>query len=327
MRPDRDEFIKIQSQHIVPGMEYNFGKLTTKDVDSLGEPYDFDSIMHYAPNAFSINEYDSKKSTIQAKPGKNGQIPTFSYPKLLSPSDIRQTNKLYKCPECGRTFHDQVATFTSPNYPAKSDKPFRCEWRISVKQGEKIKLNIFYLEIFDSTNCKDNCIEIRDGYWHKSPLMGRYCGVNTNIKTMFFMSRGNHMTINYVSNSLGHRGFAIRYESFHDDVIPLKEATVAPVTEMSGPFRHVCLAKCGCFINEVMTSSTNFDWTGDIQTWLKHFDWLHRSNCDIHCDCDPNKLGPIPVVKPILPGLNGPAVNPNTSNGSVKNPNDQNESN
>lgn len=55
MRFDRDEFIKIQSEYIQNGFEFAFRKLTTKDVNSLGEPYDFDSIMHYRPESFSIN--------------------------------------------------------------------------------------------------------------------------------------------------------------------------------------------------------------------------------------------------------------------------------
>lgn len=35
------------------GQEYNFLKMEPGEVNSLGEPYDFDSIMHYARNTFS----------------------------------------------------------------------------------------------------------------------------------------------------------------------------------------------------------------------------------------------------------------------------------
>lgn len=35
------------------GQEYNFNKLTSEEVNSLGLSYDFDSIMHYARNTFS----------------------------------------------------------------------------------------------------------------------------------------------------------------------------------------------------------------------------------------------------------------------------------
>lgn len=35
------------------GQEYNFLKMEPDEVDSLGEVYDFGSIMHYARNTFS----------------------------------------------------------------------------------------------------------------------------------------------------------------------------------------------------------------------------------------------------------------------------------
>jgi len=38
---------------LFPGQEYNFNKLTGEEVNSLGLPYDYDSIMHYARNTFS----------------------------------------------------------------------------------------------------------------------------------------------------------------------------------------------------------------------------------------------------------------------------------
>ncbi|OQR74359.1 tolloid protein 1-like [Tropilaelaps mercedesae] len=52
-RPDRDNHVHIIDKNIMQGQEYNFNKLTEEDVNSLGLPYDFDSIMHYARNTFS----------------------------------------------------------------------------------------------------------------------------------------------------------------------------------------------------------------------------------------------------------------------------------
>ncbi|KAF3850749.1 hypothetical protein F7725_012521 [Dissostichus mawsoni] len=52
-RPDRDEHVSIIRDNIQPGQEYNFLKMEPGEVDSLGEVYDFDSIMHYARNTFS----------------------------------------------------------------------------------------------------------------------------------------------------------------------------------------------------------------------------------------------------------------------------------
>ena len=38
---------------VFTGQEYNFLKMEVQEVESLGETYDFDSIMHYARNTFS----------------------------------------------------------------------------------------------------------------------------------------------------------------------------------------------------------------------------------------------------------------------------------
>uniref|UniRef100_A0ACB8EX00 Bone morphogenetic protein 1 n=1 Tax=Sphaerodactylus townsendi TaxID=933632 RepID=A0ACB8EX00_9SAUR len=52
-RPDRDAHVSIYRENIQPGQEYNFLKMEPEEVESLGETYDFDSIMHYARNTFS----------------------------------------------------------------------------------------------------------------------------------------------------------------------------------------------------------------------------------------------------------------------------------
>lgn len=50
---DRENHVVIEKSNIMPGQEYNFNKLTEEEVNSLGQPYDYDSIMHYARNTFS----------------------------------------------------------------------------------------------------------------------------------------------------------------------------------------------------------------------------------------------------------------------------------
>jgi len=41
------------------GQGYNFNKMPDNEVNSLGEEYDYESIMHYARNTFSVGEYRS----------------------------------------------------------------------------------------------------------------------------------------------------------------------------------------------------------------------------------------------------------------------------
>ena len=91
-RPDRDKYIIIHSQNIDQGKFHNFRKYSTNDIDSLGVPYDFSSVMHYHKYAFTING----SVTISSK---EKDIPFGGAPEL-SPLDIKQINLLYK-DQCG----------------------------------------------------------------------------------------------------------------------------------------------------------------------------------------------------------------------------------
>jgi len=70
-------------------------------------------------------------------------------------------------------------------------------------------------DIFKSDNCRSDYLEVRDGYWHKSPILGRFCGsgkVNELITTT-----GPRMLLTFISsvpapNSAAMRGFAATYE-------------------------------------------------------------------------------------------------------------------
>lgn len=86
----------------------------------------------------------------------------------------------------------------------------KCEWRITATHGEKIVLNITNLDIEKSSDCKTDYIEIRDGYWHKSPKLGLFCGTGQYIN---LISTGSRMLVTYVSmNPKGHKGFIANYE-------------------------------------------------------------------------------------------------------------------
>lgn len=148
-------------------------------------------------------------STMLPKKEKNGIVPEIGQRERLSAIDIRTANKLYKCPECGRTYLDEEAAFTSSEY--HTNRIYRCEWRIRVMDGQRIRLNITDFDVFKSSDCKSNYLEVRDGYWHKSPLLGRFC-VNNIPKHI--VSTGSLMIINYVSSHTEHRGFAATYGTF-----------------------------------------------------------------------------------------------------------------
>ncbi|XP_046557391.1 LOW QUALITY PROTEIN: bone morphogenetic protein 1-like [Haliotis rubra] len=204
-RPDRDNHVQINYNHIMPGQEYNFNKLTPSEVNSLGEEYDYGSIMHYARNTFARNTYldtilPSRKPGVLVRPEIGQRV-------RLSPGDIRQANKLYRCPKCGRTLQESSGKFSHNPVTSKSNL---CQWRISATHGEKIVLNITKLDIPKSFNCEKDYLEVRDGYYVKSSLLGRFCGDQVPDT---LVSTDTRMWIEYKSSKKEGKGFLAEYEA------------------------------------------------------------------------------------------------------------------
>lgn len=91
-------------------------------------------------------------------------------------------------------------------------KPLNCEWRITATQGERIQLNITEFELIEDSNCETNYLEIRDGYWIKDKLIGRYCAKDIVPTTL--MSTGYRLLLTYhTSGNYEHKGFRAKYET------------------------------------------------------------------------------------------------------------------
>ncbi|CAH1794441.1 unnamed protein product [Owenia fusiformis] len=91
-RSDRDDYVTIYWNFISSGRKGNFEKYDSKSVDAQEEPYDYTSILHYGPYAFSINRFN--KTLV---PKENGA--RIGQRSRLSEIDINKIRKLYKCQE------------------------------------------------------------------------------------------------------------------------------------------------------------------------------------------------------------------------------------
>jgi meprin B len=63
-RTDRDSYVEIIFDNVLPNMEDNFQKYPVSYIDTLGERYDYASVMHYDRYAFSV---DGQSATIVPK--------------------------------------------------------------------------------------------------------------------------------------------------------------------------------------------------------------------------------------------------------------------
>ena len=90
-RADRDNYIKIIEDNIIPDTLSNFQKITS-GYDYLGQPYDLLSIMHYEWNAFSKNG----QATVVSLDDKV-ELVNAAFKSALTDIDVNELRAYYKC--------------------------------------------------------------------------------------------------------------------------------------------------------------------------------------------------------------------------------------
>jgi len=90
-RYDRDQYVRVNLANVCCGAARNFNAYTSREVQLLGEPYDYKSVMHYGEYDFSTNRGVLK--TIEALDGTSPLGNSNGFTQL----DINKVNKLYQC--------------------------------------------------------------------------------------------------------------------------------------------------------------------------------------------------------------------------------------
>ncbi|XP_028900904.1 seminal metalloprotease 1 [Zeugodacus cucurbitae] len=88
---NRNKYVRIVTKNIDPSHLHNFNKYEKKFIDDFEAKYDYGSILHYSPLAFSANG----KNTIE--PLRNVPENVMGQRVALSKGDINKLNKMYKC--------------------------------------------------------------------------------------------------------------------------------------------------------------------------------------------------------------------------------------
>ncbi|CAK5122057.1 unnamed protein product [Meloidogyne enterolobii] len=100
MRYDRDKYIKIHWENIIPGLENQFGKIGQIQSTTYNLPYDYKSVMQYKKNAGARKENLVTMETIDKR-----YTDVIGNSKDASSEDYKKICSIYKCSKCmGKKF-------------------------------------------------------------------------------------------------------------------------------------------------------------------------------------------------------------------------------
>ncbi|KAL0113327.1 hypothetical protein PUN28_012468 [Cardiocondyla obscurior] len=112
---------------------------------------------------------------------------------------------------CGGHYSKPNGVIRSPNYPEYYPNKRDCVWVIEAENRHRIILTVDHFSLESHVSCGFDYLEIRNGGYNSSPLIGKYCG--TNIPTEI-PSQSHQMYIKFVSDfSRSMQGFEIRWDS------------------------------------------------------------------------------------------------------------------
>uniref|UniRef100_A0A671XF34 Cubilin n=1 Tax=Sparus aurata TaxID=8175 RepID=A0A671XF34_SPAAU len=113
--------------------------------------------------------------------------------------------------DCGETFTSATGSFSSPNYPDYYPNNRDCVFKITVQINMQIMLNFTSFELEGgSPSCNLDFVEIRDGGYETSPLIGKFCASQ---KPPVLVSHSNRLWVRFHSDaSVTRPGFTAHWD-------------------------------------------------------------------------------------------------------------------
>lgn len=117
---------------------------------------------------------------------------------------------------CGGTLSAPTGVITSPNYPNFYSVRTDCIWTIIRPPGNTVEVVFTDMDLEQNANCSFDFVEIRDGSYPTSPLIGRYCGSS---KPALVRSTSNHIRILFRSDgNQVSKGFRLQYTGGESEI-------------------------------------------------------------------------------------------------------------
>ena len=77
-----------------------------------------------------------------------------------------------------RSLESETGTLASYNYPLPYDDSIECVWFIRTDTDHRIELSFDFFNLSGSSDCTEDYVEVRNGHWDTSDLVGKFCGSN-----------------------------------------------------------------------------------------------------------------------------------------------------
>ncbi|CAL1282886.1 unnamed protein product [Larinioides sclopetarius] len=112
---------------------------------------------------------------------------------------------------CGGTYYRESGVIRSPGFPERYPHNAHCIWVLKGKLNRQIALNVTTFNLEEHNNCRYDYLEIRNGEYETSPLVGKYCGTNI---LQIIKSHSNVLRLEFkTDNSQSGEGFEIYFDS------------------------------------------------------------------------------------------------------------------
>ncbi|KAM6215214.1 cubilin [Rhynchocyon petersi] len=111
---------------------------------------------------------------------------------------------------CLEDYTEETGILTSPNFPNNYPNNWECIYTITVATGQQIALHFTNFSLEESIGHCADFVEIRDGGYETSPLLGTFCG---STLPPLIISHSNKLRINFTSDLLYSRsGFSAYWD-------------------------------------------------------------------------------------------------------------------